>query len=301
MTDINKYSHAAQIWALKKSGEVSPRSFRALIAKFLSPEAVHNAEIDELTAIDGLGEKRAVKIFEADQYLEQAENFINSLESQNCRCSTTFDPGFPAIFEEMNDPPPIIFYRGALPANDEKRVAVIGSHKATPEGITFAVDLGGMFALKAVSVVSGLARGVDISAHIGAMRNGGKTYAVLGSGFNNIFPEKHKDIADEIVGNGGLISEYPPETNVSTGRLMARNRLIVGLSQAVVIGEVLPDSTGTIDAAAFCHELGKIMFILLDGCDAPGRDNSGVEKIIELGAIPVYLRDGFDLIIKSLV
>lgn len=301
MAEIDKYSLAAQIWALKKSGEVGPRTFRALIARFLSPGVVHGAEIDELMEIDRLGEKRAAKIYESNQYLDQAEDFINSLESRNCKYSTTFDPEYPAIFEELNDPPPIIFYRGGLPGNDEKRIAVIGSHKASPEGVTYAVDLGGMLALKDISVVSGLARGVDVSAHIGAIRNGGKTYAVLGSGFDNIFPEEHKEVANEIVQNGGLISEYPPETNVSTGRLMARNRLIVGLSQAVVIGEVLPDSSGTIDAATFCHELGKIMFILLDGCEAPGRDNSGVEEIIKLGAIPIYLRDGFDLIIKSLV
>jgi len=301
MSDEKKYSKAAQIWALKQYGDVGPRTFRALMGKFLRLEAIHLAEIDELTEIEGLGKKRSEKIFGASKYLEESENFINSLGGRNTRHSVISDPEHPTIFEELNDPPPIIFYRGALPARDEKTVAVIGSHKATEEGISIVVELGGLLARKSVSVVSGLARGIDVSAHIGALRGGGKTYAVLGSGFDNIFPEEHKGIAGEIVQNGGLISEYPPDANVTPGRLMARNRLVVGLSQAVVIGEVLADSTGTIDTATFCHQLGKIMFILIDGCEAPGRDNSSVEKIIQLGAIPIYLRDGFDLIVQSLV
>jgi len=301
MVAEKKYSMAAQVWALRQYGEVGPRTFRALLAKFLNTEAIHKAEIDELSSINGLGEKRSVKIFESYQHLDEAEAFIDSLGDKNIQYSTIFDPEHPAMFEELNDPPPIIFYRGMLPADGEKTVAVVGSHKATPEGVTYAVDVGGMLAKKSVSVVSGLARGVDVSAHIGAMRAGGRTYAILGSGVDNIFPEEHREVADEIVQKGGLISEYPPETHVSSGRLMARNRLIVGLSRAVVIGEVLPDSSGTIDTATFCHQLGKIMFVLVDGCDTPGRDNSGVEKVIELGAIPVYLQDGLDLIIKALV
>ncbi|MEW5925431.1 MAG: DNA-processing protein DprA [Candidatus Zixiibacteriota bacterium] len=301
MTEIKKYSKAAQIWALREYGEAGPRTFRALMARFLDTEAIHSAEISELEVIEGLGEKRSVKIFESSKYLDEAEAFIGSLESKKARCSTLFDPEHPALLEELNDPPPIIFYRGTLPVRGEKTVAVVGSHKASPEGVTYAVDLGVMFAQRSVSVVSGLARGIDISAHIGALRGGGRTYAVIGSGINNVFPEEHKEMAVEITRHGALISEYPPDSNVSTGRLMARNRLIVGLSQAVVICEILPDSKGTMDTAMFCHQLGKIMFILLDGCDAPGRDNSGVEKIIEMGAIPFYLKDGTDIILKSLV
>lgn len=301
MTDIKKYSQAARIWALREYGEAGPRTFRALMARFLNTEAIHNAEISELEAIEGLGVKRSVKIFESSQHLDEAEAFINSLESKNTRYSTTFDPDHPAMLEELNDSPPIIFYRGTLPAQGEKTVAMVGSHKATAEGVTYAVDLGVLFAKKSVSVVSGLARGIDVSAHIGALRGGGRTYAVLGSGVNKIFPEEHSEISEEITKHGALISEYPPDSGVSTGRLMARNRLIVGLSQAVVICEVLPDSSGTIDTATFCHQLGKIMFILLDGCDAPGRDNSGVEKIVKMGAIPIFLKDGVDLILKSLV
>jgi DNA processing protein len=271
------------------------------MANFNRIEDIHRAEVGELSSIEGLGEKRSQKIFESSNNLDEAEDFISSLEAQNIKYCTSLDKTYPALFEELNDPPPIIFFQGELPETDEKTVAIVGSHNATPEGVSYAVDLAMMFAKRSVSVVSGLARGIDTAAHIGCRRGGGRTYAVIGSGFNHLFPAENRALANEIIQNGALISEYTPDTQTTVGRLMARNRLIVGLSQAVVIGEIMADSSGTMDTATFCHEVGKIMFILLDGCDRPNWDNSAVEKVLHLGAIPFYLNDGIDLIIKSLV
>lgn len=301
MNGTGEYSIAAQVWALRQYGEVGPRTFRVLMAKFGQLEAIHRAEIEDITAIEGLGEKRSRKIFESSNHLDLAQDFIASLDSQNVRYSTQLEKGYPALFEELNDPPPIVFYRGELPMGDEKTAAIVGTHEATGEGINYAVELATGLAGDNVSIVSGLARGIDSAAHIGALKTAARTYAVLGSGLDSIFPEENRLLAKEIEQQGALISEYPPDTGTSTGRLMARNRLIVGLSQAVIIGEVLTDSAGTLDTATFCHQLGKLMFVLIDGCERPGRDNSAVEKILNLGAIPVNLEDGIDIIVKSLV
>jgi len=298
---LENYSKPAKVWALRHYGEVGPRTFRALIGYFDSVDAIHGAGLDELKAIEGLGEIRSKKIFEASYHLDEAADFINSLNDINIRCCTALDKNYPNLFEELNDPPPIIFYRGELPAQNEKRVAIVGSHEATGEGINVAVELASQLAKKSVSVVSGLAAGIDAAAHVGALKGGGKTFAVLGSGLENIYPQENRSLAVEIMNNGGLISEYPPDAKSSAGNLLARNRLVVGLSQAVIIGEVFPDSAGTIDTATFCHEIGKLMFIMLDGCDARGRDNAGMEKVLELGAIPVYLAKDIDTITKSLV
>ncbi len=301
MIQAGDYSTAAQVWALRHYGEAGPRTFRALLATFGHLEAIYYAEIDELRAIEGLGEKRSIKIYEALKSLEEAQNFIDSLSGRNIRIRTLFDDEFPTLFEELNDPPPIIFYVGDLPKKDEKTAAIIGSHKATGTGISLAVDLAAKLAEKSVSIISGLAKGIDTAAHIGALKGKGRTFAVLGAGFDNVYNSENRTLAAEMIKNGGLISEYPPDAGYSTGGLMARNRLIVGLSQAVVIGEVLPDSVGTLDAATFCHELGKIMFILIDGYKDSGRGNSVVEKIIGMGAIPFSLDDDIDIITKSLV
>lgn len=301
MKERKGYSTAAQVWALRQYGEVGPRTFRALIATFGNPEAVHQAEISELSAIEGLGEKRSQKIYDSCNCLDESEDFLKSLETRNIKYSTIFDESYPGLFEELNDPPPIIFYRTELPQEGEKTVAIVGSHNATNEGIGYAVELASKLAMQSVSIVSGLARGIDAGAHIGALKAGGRTFALLGSGLDNIYPEDNRPLANEIAKHGGLISEYRPDAGYSTRGLMARNRLVVGLSQAVIIGELLTDSSGTLDTATFCDQLGKIMFVLMDDCDRPGRDNSSVDKVLSMGAIPIRLDDGIDIILKSLV
>ncbi len=299
--DLKNYSNSAKVWALRHYGEVGPRTFRALIGYFSDVEAIHGAGLEELKSIEGLGEKRSQKIFEASNYLEEAAGFINSLNDINIKHCTALDENYPDLFEELNDPPPIIFYRGELPANEEKRVAIVGSHEASNAGISVAVELASQLSNRSVSIVSGLASGIDAAAHVGALKAGGKTYAVLGSGLEHIYPEENRALAVEVMHHGGLITEYAPDTKSSPGYLLARNRLIVGLSQAVIIGEVFHDSAGTIDTATFCHEIGKLMFVLLDGNDVPGHDNAGLEKALELGAIPVHLAKDVDTIAKSLV
>ncbi len=301
MKQVGDYSIAAQVWALRHYGEVGPRTFHALMATFGRLEAIHDAHIDDLKAIEGLGDKRSKKIHEAAKALEESENFINSLAGRNIKFCTLFDREFPALFMELNDPPPIIFYVGDVPKPDEKTAAIVGSRKAGEIGISLAVDLAAKLAGKSISIISGLAKGIDTAGHIGALKGHGRTYAVLGAGFDNIYKSENRTLAAEMIKNGGLISEYSPDAGYSTGGLMARNRLIVGLSQAVIIGEVLPDSVGTLDTATFCHQVGKIMFIMIDGYEAPGRDNAVVEKIIGMGAIPFSLSDGIDIIAKSLV
>jgi DNA processing protein len=296
-----EYSIAAQVWTLREFGEVGPRGFRALMAHFENLPAILEADIERLNAVTGLGKKRAEKINECFKSIEESEVFLNGLKEREIGYSTIFDDDYPTLFMELNDPPPIIFYRGRLPEKSEKTVAIVGSHKATGEGIKNSVDLAAKLTKDVVSIVSGLARGIDAAAHLGAISNGGHTYAVLGSGFDHILPEENIPLAGEIIKSGGLISEYPPDAHYSTGRIMARNRLTVGLSQAVIVAELFGDSNGTLDTATFCHELGKLMFVLIDGCDLPGRDNAGVTKVLSLGAIPITLEKGLDLVKKSLI
>jgi len=301
MEELEKYSTAAKVWALREFGEVGPRTFRALMARFGDLENIHQAGLDELASIEGLGEKRSQKIFESSNSLDSSTDFIEMLDGINVDYATIFDSSYPELFKELNDPPPFIFYRGELPADDEKTVGLVGSHKASNDGIAVAVNLAQNLSERSVSVVSGLARGIDSAAHIGALKGKGRTYAIIGSGLEHVYPEENRPLAAEIIRKGALITEYKPDAPLASGKLMARNRLIVGLSQAVIIGEVLPDSSGTLDTATFCHQVGKLMFILTDNIDKPGVDNSGVDKVLELGAIPVNSGTDIDTIVKSLV
>ncbi|MCP4704843.1 MAG: DNA-processing protein DprA [candidate division Zixibacteria bacterium] len=299
--DIENYSIATQVWTLRHFGRVGPRTFRTLMIHFGNLENIFRAEMEDLLEINGLGEKRSKRICDCHETLDDAEEFINTMREREIKCCTQFDDDYPQLFNELNDPPPIFFTRGSLPEKDEKTVGIVGSHKATIEGIGYAVDLAGLLAKKSVSIVSGLARGIDASAHIGCIRAGGKSYAILGSGFDNIYPEENIPLSIEMVEKGGLISEYSPDTKNSPGLNMSRNRLIVGLSNAVIIGEIFGDSSGTLDSAKCCVELGKLMFILIDGCEREGKDNKGVEKVLEMGAIPITLENAVEIITKSLV
>ena len=272
-----------------------------MMAYFETIAAVFQAEMEELLEVDGLGEKRAGKIFRASDHLAKAERFIGSLPELNIKYATIYDGEYPELFFELNDPPPMIFYRGTLPMQDEKRVAIIGSRNVTNDGIQNAVTLAEKLAEKEGSVVSGLAQGIDAAPHVGALKGGVKSYALIGSGLDHISPKDHFSLATELIHHGAVISEYAPDVKTSPARLISRNRLTVGLSQAVVIGEVSSDSTGTVDCAKFCNQLGKLTFVLTDGAELPGRDNTGLEQVLSTGAIPITMGNGVEMITKSLV
>lgn len=294
-------SYAVMIWALRKYGQVGPRTFRALMIHFPTLSSIFGAEIEEIMEISGLGEKRSRKIYECDQFMEQAEQFMKDMEEQSVGVCTILDDDYPSGFHELNDPPPIFFYRGRLPRKDEKLVSLIGSREATTAGISRTVELAGKLAEKSISIVSGLARGIDSAAHIGALKADGSSFAVLGSGFEHIYPEENRPLAEELLRNGGLISEYPPHEKQTAGRLLDRNRLTVGLSQAVVIGEISGQSAGTLDCAAFCHETGQLAFILVDDGEISNESKETVEKVLSMGIIPVTANDAVEKITRSLV
>lgn len=301
MPDLTKYSTTTKVWALREFGRIGPRAFRALIARFGDIDTILEADFEDLEKIDGMETEEVELISQTDRYLDEAEQFIDAMNIRDIGTTNPADKKYPDLLRELNDPPIVIFHRGKLPSQNEKRCAFVGTIEATTEGIAATVELSGRLAEKKIGIVSGLARGIDSAAHIGAVNAGGKSHAVLGTGFDHIFPEENRPLAIELAAKGALISEYPPDTEFSEELEFDRNRLIVGLSQAVLIGELTGDSKRTLDIAASCHELGKLMFILIEGIERPGRDNSGVEEVLKLGAIPVSLKDALDLIPKSLV
>jgi DNA processing protein len=130
---------------------------------------------------------------------------------------------------------------------------------------------------------------------MGALKTDGSTFAMLPSGFHEVHPAENEMMAKEMIRKGGLISEYLPDTPVNSGRLLSRNRLIVGLAQAVIIGEVSPESVGTLDAALCCHQLGKLLFVVI------GRHNEHYDQLAAYGAIPLTVIAEYDMVIKSLV
>jgi len=301
MTDLDKYTKTVKVWALQEFGKVGPRAFRALIVRFGDVDSILEAERDELLEIDGLDEELVNNIDRTDYFLKEAEVFIDAMNIRDIVTTTLLDDRYPELFNELNDPPPIIFHRGKLPEHHEPRVAVVGTSRATNEGIAVAVELAGQLAKKGISIVSGLSQGIGSAAHLAALKENGTSYAVLGTGFDNIYPEENRPLAIELIKNGGIISEYRPDTDYDAERDIERNRLVVGLSQAVVVGEIYGDSKEALDTAKFCHQSGKLLFILTEGFVKPGRDTAGADKVLQYGAIPVTLSEAIEMIPKSLV
>jgi DNA processing protein len=173
------------------------------------------------------------------------------------------DAGYPAWLGRTFDPPPVLFVRGALaPEEGRGAVALVGSRAATPQGLTFARALGRGLAERGLTVVSGLARGVDTAAHEGALEAGGRTVAVLGSGLDRVYPAENRGLADEIARRGGaVVSEFPLGAEPRKGNFPRRNRVIAGWGRGVVVVEAGERSGALITARLALDEGREVMAV----------------------------------------
>ncbi len=190
------------------------------------------------------------------------------------------DPRFPAGLLAISDCAPVLWYRGVLECLDAPMVAIVGSRAATAVGLETAIRLAADLAARGITVVSGLARGVDSAAHRGALRTG-RTIAVLGSGVDRVYPREHTALADEISARGLVLSEYPPDAAPLPFRFPLRNRLISGLSRVVVVIEA-SERSGSLITARCALEQGRDV-MAVPGNVLSGR-NRGGHALIRDGA-----------------
>lgn len=180
------------------------------------------------------------------------------------------DSSFPALLREIIDPPDLLFYRGTMDNPREKAIAIIGSRRETRYGREQAKRIAFDLAKQGISIISGLAYGIDFAAHQGALEAGGRTVAVLGSGLDNIYPKDHIPLAEKIVHNGGaVISELPPASQPLAYHFPFRNRIVSGLSQGVLLVEAR-EKSGTLITVGHALAQGRDVFALPGPVDAPG-------------------------------
>ncbi len=192
-------------------------------------------------------------------------------------------PSYPAALAEIYDPPTVLFCRGSL-AQGTRRVAIVGARGATGAGRTFARDLARGLAAHRVEVVSGLARGIDGASHEGALNGQGRTIAVLGSGVDVIYPGEHQPLASRIETSGAVLSELPPGTGPAPAHFPKRNRIIVGLSEAVIVVEAGLKSGALITARVALEEGRDVLAVPGRPSDPLGR---GTNLLIRDGAVLV--------------
>jgi len=191
---------------------------------------------------------------------------------------------YPPLLKEVGSPPKTIYYLGELP-QDSPCVAIVGSRKATPYGIEMTKRLAGELASCGITIVSGLALGIDTVAHKAAVEAGGKTIAVLACGLNQIYPASNRNLAKKILAtSGGIISEYPEGTEPYKSNFPARNRIITGLSMAVVITEAAAHS-GALISANFALEQNRLVMAVPGSALNP--TSVGANNLIKAGAMAV--------------
>jgi DNA processing protein len=177
-------------------------------------------------------------------------------------------PGFPSAFGALADPPPVLYVRGSLHADDGVAAAVVGSRRATDYGLRVARTLGADLARAGVTVVAGLARGIDAAAHRGALEAGGRTVAVLGSGLLEPYPPEHIGLIENIAASGAVVSEFPLHAPPRPAHFPQRNRLVAALSLAVVVVEAA-ERSGALSTARHALDLGREV-VAVPGCvDSP--------------------------------
>lgn len=198
-----------------------------------------------------------------------AKQFLERLEACGADVYFREENEYPVLLREISDPPQALFVRGAL-LPDEKSVAIVGSRRETRYGRTQAFRIAKELAENGVTVVSGLARGIDTAAHEGALAGGGRTVAVLGNGIDTVYPEENKALAERIVAQGGaVISEFPLGAEPLSFHFPIRNRIISGMSAAVLLIEG-HEKSGTMITATYAAEQGREVFALPGPVDAPG-------------------------------
>lgn len=192
------------------------------------------------------------------------------------------DDRYSSLLKNIPDAPERLFISGSLPPPDALSIAIVGTRKATAQGKLLAKKIAHELALRNITIVSGLAIGIDTAAHEGAVEAGGKTLAVLANGIDTIYPSQNRHLADRIIANGGaILSEYPLQTPAYPNQFLERNRIVSGLCIATVVIEA-PERSGTLATARFALEQGREVFIVPGSPDHP--NYAGSHRLIREGA-----------------
>jgi len=208
----------------------------------------------------------------------------NQIAEKNIRVMTWNDADYPARLREIAQPPPILYLRGDFIEEDAWSVAIVGTRRVTAYGRQVTEEISSFLAQNGVTIVSGLARGVDGIAHQTALKAGGRTLAVLGSGVDRIYPPEHRNLADDIIQSGAIISDYAPGTPPESSNFPPRNRIIAGLSMATIVIEA-GETSGALITANFALEQGREIFALPGNIFAP--QSKGPNRLIQRGAHPL--------------
>lgn len=265
--------------AINRVKGIGPARFRLLLDAFGSAEAAWRATVADWTAA-GL-DARTASSFEQQRRHIVPDAEIERLHRLRVSALRLCDPSYPRLLREAPMPPPVLYLRGAITMEDEWAVAIVGTRRATTYGRQVTERLAAELAAQRITVVSGLARGIDTHAHTATLDAGGRTIAVLGCGPDLVYPPENARLAARIVEQGAIVTEFAPGTQPDAGNFPARNRLISGLSLGVLVTEA-PEDSGALITTRFAAQQGRDVFAVPG--NVTSRGSAGVNRLIQDGA-----------------
>ena len=289
-----RISEEEKYWvALNMVLGVGKTLFYRLVDRFQSARSVFRASLSELMEVEGIGRKTAEQIrgFDLEARLEREWVLLDRLQAG---VVTLNSPGYPALLRAIYDPPPVLYYQGTEPVGFPLAIAVVGTRTVSNYGKQVTHRLCSQLASRGVTLVSGMARGVDTLVHRAALENGMSTLAVFGCGLDYTYPPENRNLRSSIVQSGCVISEFPVSTRPDRNNFPARNRVISGLSLGTVVIEA-GEKSGALITADFALEQGREVFAVPGNINSP--NSKGTNNLIRSGAKMVL---GVDSILEEL-
>jgi len=231
---------------------------KSLLNHFGGAENIFAASAGELEKVEGIGPRmvRSITGFKPDDSIDRE---IETVLSKKIEIVTFYSPDYPENLKNIYDPPLLLYMKGKLFNRDKHSVAVVGSRTASEYGLKVTGEISRHLARFGITVVSGMARGIDSAAHTAALGGGGRTIAVLGSGLDMIYPPENRKLYEGITEHGAVISEYPPGTPPNSYNFPPRNRIISGISLGVLVAEASPRS-GSLITAKLALDQGRDVY-----------------------------------------
>ncbi len=261
--------------------EITPRRMKMLLTRFPSPRAIWEASARELAAVPGVSSATAdvIAAKRDERAIDQELKRVSELE---VRIVTIIDSDYPSALREIDSPPVVLYAKGDGELDPRRSIAIVGTRRASGYGKTVACGLASKLVALGITVVSGLALGIDTAAHRGALDGNGSTVAVLGSGLGHVYPAENQRLAEEIVNSGGVVlSEYPVCMAPTKWTFPQRNRIIAGIVRGVVVIEA-PERSGALITARLAVDQGREVFAV------PGPVTSimsrGTNRLLQDGA-----------------
>src|SRR6201995_5835992 len=259
---------------------LGPVRLRRLLDIFDSPERVLSAKRSELQGIDGLNQVLIESLICWQSVVDLSQELARVHEF-GATVVTLEDPNYPKLLREIHDPPTVLYVWGQLEARDHHAIGVVGSRRTSHYGLECAKKISYQIAYAGLTVVSGLARGIDTASHQGALAAKGRTIAVLGTGLHHLYPAENRVLAEKIVSAGAVITEFPMETTPGRQTFPMRNRIISGWGFGLLVVEAGINS-GALISASQAADQGRNLYAIPGPIDRP--TSHGTNRLIQQGA-----------------